>query len=117
MSVRYSINIIIVESKAPLMMMVSVVGVRMVGEEIIFESPPEMDEALLILDVIDCGDPRLPVRPQRTVLLLLEVLLQLQVVEGVGQVGACTPIGGVESGGVVGVVRLQLLLLIIHDCL
>ena len=117
MSVRYSINIIIVESKTPLMMMVSVVGVRMVGEEIIFESAPEMDETLLILDVVDCGDPRLSVRPERTVLLLLEVLLQLQVVEGVRQVRARTPIRGVESRRVVRVVRLQLLLLIIHDCL
>jgi hypothetical protein len=90
------------------------VRVRMVGEEIIFECASEMDETLLILHVVHGRDPRLSVRPQRTVLLLLEVLLQLQVVEGVREVRACTPIRRVKSGGVVGVVRLQLLLLIIH---
>ncbi len=86
----------------------------MVGEEIIFECTSEMDETLLILNVVHCRDPRLSVRPQRTVLLLLEMLLQLQVVESVREVRACTPVRGVKSRGVVGVVRLQLLLLIIH---
>ena len=57
---------------------------RIVGEEVVFECASEMDETLFILNVIDGSDSRLSVRPQRTILLLLEVLLQLQVVEGIG---------------------------------
>lgn len=65
------------------MMMVGVVRVGMIGEEVVFECASEMDETLFILNVIYGSDSRLSVRPQRTILLLLEVLLQLQVVESI----------------------------------
>lgn len=116
MSVRYSISLIIVQSKTPLMMMMGVVRVRVVAEEVVFECASEMNQTLLVLYVIHRGHPGLSVRPKHPVLLLLQVLLQLQVVQGIGEVRTGTPIRGVKSGGVVRVVRLQLLLLIIHVC-
>ena len=115
MSVRNSIDIIIVQSEASLVMvMMLVVRVRIVCEEVVFERPSEMDQALLVFDVINCCNSRLSVRPKHSVLLLLQMLLQLQVVEGIRQIRSGTPVGGVKSGGVVRVVRLKLLLLIIH---
>ena len=114
MSVRNSIDIIIVQSEASLVMVMLVVRVRIVCEEVVFERPSEMDQALLVFDVINCCNSRLSVRPKHSVLLLLQMLLQLQVVEGIRQIRSGTPVGGVKSGGVVRVVRLKLLLLIIH---
>jgi hypothetical protein len=119
-SVRYGVGIGIVESETTLMMMrgVSVaVAAGVISKEIVLECAPEVYETLLVFDVVDCcGHTWLPVRPEHPVLLLLQVLLQLQIIESVGEVRSVAPIRWIERGGVVRVVPLQLLLLIIHVC-
>ena len=81
---------------------------RVVCEEIVFKRAPKVNETLLIFNVVCCDHAsrvRLTVRAETAI--LLQVLLHLQIVEGVGEVwrdGA--PVGRIESGRVVRVVRL-----------
>lgn len=58
--------------------------IRVVGEKVILKRASEVNETLLILNiVVNCCNTRLSVRTQHSVLLLLQVLLQLQIVEGI----------------------------------
>jgi hypothetical protein len=58
--------------------------IRVVGEKVILKRASEVNETLLILNiVVNCCNTRLSVRTQHSILLLLQVLLQLQIVEGI----------------------------------
>lgn len=114
---RYGVcALIIVEGEAAVVVWLLGVRLGVVREEVVFEGAPEVNETLLIFNVVRARSdaPRLSVRPQTPVVLLLQVLLHLQVVERVRQVRRDgSSVRGVEGSRVVRVVRLEDLLLLL----